>query len=161
MRRAVSAGIVVLVSALASGGCAHMEHGIATSSAEQMLEQMDGVRSASVTYRSVVQSTQTDPVLKIQVRMEDGVAISRPAALAEYVARVGWSAGDKVPTGGISISIVTTPQLAFGQALLEDGWSGVLFNGTDRDRFSLGYVKTTSRWGKWPAAAPETLVKTP
>lgn len=160
MRRAASA-IIVLALAFASEGCANLNKGIAVSSAAQMLEKMDGVDSASVTYGSVEQSTRSDPVLDIKVRMKNDVTIADPAALAEYVARVGWSAGDEDPTGGMSVSITSFPQLEFGQALVDAGWSGVVYDPTDRDTFGLGYNRTTSRWGEWPVAPPETLVRTP
>lgn len=161
MRRVSTAmiGVLVLVSVL--GGCANLKHGLAAPAAEQMLERMDGIRSASVTYTSIVQSTRTDPVLVVEVRMKDGATVSDPVALAAYVARVGWSTGDRDPTGGMSVSIVTEPLFNFGQALSDDRWPGVLSDSSDPGSFGLGYQKLTNRWGKWPAAPPEKLINIP
>lgn len=161
MRRVSAAMVVALVLVSVLGGCANLKHGLAATPAEQMLERMDGVRSASVTYRSIVQSTRTDPVLVVEVRMKYGATVPDPVALAAYVARVGWSTGDKDPTGGMSVQIFTEPQLNFGQALSDDGWPGVLSDNSSPGRFSVGYYTLTKRWGKWPVAPPKMLANIP
>lgn len=138
-----------------------MHRGMSTDSAEAQIEEMDGVETASVGYGSIEQSTSTDAVLEVKVVLKDGVTISHPAQLAEYVARVGWSSGDKEPTGGMAVSITSSPQQEFGAALDANGWQGVVYDATDRDSFNIGYNRLVGKLGEWPAAPPKAQTSIP
>lgn len=132
-----------------------MHKGISTGSAESQLEEMNGVESASVGYDSIEQSTSNDAVMEVRVVLKDGTSVPDPARLAEYVARVAWSSGDKDPTGGMAVSIVSSPQQEFGAALEAQGWGGVVYDTTDRDSFNIGYNRLVGKFGKWPAESPQ------
>jgi hypothetical protein len=138
-----------------------MHGGVSDSSAEELLGDIDGVDSVSITYDSIAQSTHTDPVLDIKIGLQQGARVSDPGRFADYVARVGWSIGEKDPTGGMEVMISSDPQVNFGKALESAGWTRVYFDESDKGRFNLGYNNLTRKLGKWPAEPPETPLTTP
>ena len=138
-----------------------MHGGVSNSSAEELLGRIDGVGAVSINYDSIVQSTHTDPVLDIKIDMKEGAQVSDPARFADYVARVGWSIGEKDTTGGMEVVISSDPGVNFGKALESAGWTKVYFDESDKGRFNLGYNNLTRKLGKWPAEPPTTPLTAP
>lgn len=138
-----------------------MHKGMSTDAAEAQLRGMEGVESASVSYSSIEQSTSSDAVLNVNVNLKNNVTVPDPGRLAEYVARVGWSSGSRKPSGGMSVSIVSLPQLDFGAAIEKEGWQGVAYDDTDRQSLSIGYRRLVDELGEWPAQPPKVKSSIP
>lgn len=155
------AAAAMLLTGLILGGCANVHKGMSTDAAEAQLRHMEGVDSASVSYSSIEQSTSSDAVLNVNVKLKDGVAVPDPGRLAEYVARVGWSSGGRKPSGGMAVSIVSSPQLEFGAAIEEEGWKGVVYDDSDRQSLNIGYHRLVDKLGEWPAQPPKVKSSIP
>lgn len=145
------AGLVVIMSGCGLGG----SDGQSKESADAALSAIPGVREGTVNTESTQSGFQVETSTTVEISLEPGFSAPDPAALADFLLNVAWSAETKEANWAVRIQVVSDPQISMLDAVDADGWQTKSGIQTDPERASVRADEVRDRFGDWPGDVPE------
>lgn len=144
-------GLAVILSGCAVGG----SEGQSKESVDAMLSAIPGVTDATVNTESTKSGFQDETSTVIELKLEDGTALSDPDSLVDYLLRVAWSTRTKEANTSVVVQVVSEPQISILDALDAAGWDSAGGRSQHPERALLQADEVKGRFGDWPGDVPE------
>ena len=162
-RRAVAGAwlVVVCLLSIALGGCSNpMRGGQSIASARSAVLAIPGVASAKFVFNGAYSGFEKQWDETVKIDLKPGFQPRDTAAFVDYIVSTTWSINEHNPTAGISIILITTPQVNLDAVGKTAGWTYLVTFAEHPSGVVTDSVSLRKQLGAWPGTPPKKTDKT-